>query len=51
MFLGKSLGTIPIANDLMKRENLQSQKMILLTPLLTFESIFDSILHSHHEGF
>ena len=24
--------------------------MILLTPLLTFESIFDSILHSHHEG-
>ena len=26
MFLGKSLGTIPIANDLMKRENLQSQR-------------------------
>ena len=49
MFLGKSLGTIPIANDLMKREFAKS-KMILLTPLLTFESIFDSILHSHHEG-
>ena len=50
MFLGKSLGTIPIANDLMKREEFLQSKMILLTPLLTFESIFDSILHSHHEG-
>lgn len=50
MFLGKSLGTIPIANDLMKREEFAKSKMILLTPLLTFESIFDSILHSHHEG-
>ena len=49
IFLGKSLGTIPIANDLMKREFLQS-KMILLTPLLTFDTIFDSILHSNHEG-
>lgn len=50
MFLGKSLGTIPIANDLMKREEFAKSKMILLTPLLTFDSIFDSILHSHHEG-
>ena len=33
----------------MKRENSQS-KMILLTPLLTFDFIFDSILHSSHEG-
>ncbi|MRS26527.1 alpha/beta hydrolase [Bacillus sp. RIT694] len=50
MFLGKSLGTIPIANDLMKREEFLQSKMILLTPLLTFSSIFDSILHSRHEG-
>ncbi|KMQ00803.1 alpha/beta hydrolase [Bacillus thuringiensis] len=50
MFLGKSLGTIPIANDLMRREEFAQSKMILLTPLLTFESIFDSILHSQHEG-
>jgi len=50
MFLGKSLGTIPIANDLMKREDFLQSKMIVLTPLLTFESIFDSILHSSHEG-
>lgn len=51
MFLGKSLGTIPIANDLMKREEFAQSKMILLTPLLTFDTIFDSILHSRHERF
>ncbi|WP_100618841.1 alpha/beta hydrolase [Bacillus cereus] len=51
LFLGKSLGTIPIANDLMKREEFAQSKMILLTPLLTFDTIFDSILHSRHEGF
>ena len=51
MFLGKSLGTIPIANDLMKREEFAQSKMMLLTPLLTFDTIFDSILHSRHEGF
>ncbi|PFI15450.1 alpha/beta hydrolase [Bacillus cereus] len=50
MFLGKSLGTIPIANDVMKREEFSQSKMILLTPLLTFDTIFDSILHSDHEG-
>ncbi|PGO22381.1 alpha/beta hydrolase [Bacillus cereus] len=50
MFLGKSLGTIPIANDLMKREEFLQSKMILLTPLMTFDSIFDSILQSHHDG-
>nr|WP_206773298.1 alpha/beta family hydrolase [Bacillus cereus group sp. N6] len=50
IFLGKSLGTIPIANDLMKREDFLQSKMILLTPLLTFDSIFESILHSRHEG-
>ena len=51
MFLGKSLGTIPIANDLMRREEFAQSKMILFTPLLTFDTIFDSILHSRHEGF
>ncbi|TKI42365.1 alpha/beta hydrolase [Bacillus mycoides] len=50
MFLGKSLGTIPIANDLLKREEFAHSKMILLTPLLTVDSIFDSILHSDHDG-
>ncbi|MED0982200.1 alpha/beta hydrolase [Bacillus paramycoides] len=50
LFLGKSLGTIPIANDLMKREEYLQSKMILLTPLLTYHSIFEPILNSHHEG-
>ncbi|PHF96970.1 alpha/beta hydrolase [Bacillus wiedmannii] len=50
LFLGKSLGTIPIVNDLMKRDDFLQSKMILLTPLLSFDTIFDSILHSHHEG-
>lgn len=50
IFLGKSLGTIPIANDLMKRNEFSKSKMILLTPLLKFDSIFDSILNSEHQG-
>lgn len=50
IFLGKSLGTIPIANDLMKRDEFLKSKMILLTPLLKFDSIFDSILNSQHQG-
>lgn len=50
IFLGKSLGTIPIANDLMKREEFVKSKMILFTPLINFDSIFDSILNSQHQG-
>jgi hypothetical protein len=50
IFLGKSLGTIPIANDLMRRDEFLKSKMILLTPLLKFDSIFDSILNSEHQG-
>lgn len=50
IFLGKSLGTIPIANDLMKRDEFLKSKMILFTPLINFDSVFDSILNSQHEG-
>lgn len=50
MFLGKSNGTIPIANDLMKREEFSASKMILLTPLIKFDSVFNSILNSEHQG-
>ncbi|WP_017151883.1 alpha/beta hydrolase [Bacillus bingmayongensis] len=50
IFLGKSLGTIPIANNLMKREEFLKSKMILLTPLIHFDSIFNSILNSRHKG-
>ncbi len=50
IFLGKSLGTIPIANELMKRDEFLKSKMILLTPLLRSDSIFDSIFNSQHQG-
>ncbi|GGE59359.1 alpha/beta family hydrolase [Priestia taiwanensis] len=50
IFLGKSLGTIPIAYDLMKREDFVSSKMILLTPLLKFEGMVDTVLTSEHKG-
>ncbi|MDI7742113.1 alpha/beta hydrolase [Lysinibacillus fusiformis] len=50
IFLGKSLGTIPIAIELMKRDEFFDSKMVLLTPLLKFNAIFDSILNSQHHG-
>jgi hypothetical protein len=50
IFLGKLLGTVPIANDLMKRDEFLKSKMIILTPLLKFDSLFDSILNSQHKG-
>ena len=42
IFLGKSLGTIPITIDIMRRNEFINSKMILLTPLLKFDLIFDS---------
>ncbi|WP_342559764.1 alpha/beta hydrolase [Psychrobacillus sp. FSL W7-1457] len=50
IFLGKSIGTIPIANVLMKRAEFLNSTMILLTPLLNFEDIFNSITVSPHHG-
>lgn len=50
IFLGKSIGTIPIANVLMKRDEFIDSKMILLTPLLRSDSIYDSIFLSQHQG-
>ena len=50
IFLGKSLGTIPIANNLVKRNEFLKSKMILLTPLIKFDLIFDSIMSSEHQG-
>ncbi|MFU2018883.1 alpha/beta family hydrolase [Peribacillus butanolivorans] len=48
VFLGKSLGTIPIINGLMKIDMNMNSKMILLTPLLKFDSIFEALLSSNH---
>jgi hypothetical protein len=50
IFLGKSLGTLPIANELMKRDDFLKSKMILFTPLLKSDMIFNSILNSKHQG-
>ncbi|AJD89677.1 hypothetical protein JMA_03600 [Jeotgalibacillus malaysiensis] len=49
IFLGKSLGTIPIACDLMQRETFADAKMILLTPLLKLDPVLEGMLHSEHE--
>ncbi|MED3997969.1 alpha/beta hydrolase [Peribacillus frigoritolerans] len=50
MFLGKSLGTIPIINGLMKSDMYMNSKMVLLTPLLKLDSIFESLLNSNHSA-
>ncbi|MEY2196992.1 alpha/beta hydrolase [Neobacillus sp. BF23-41] len=50
VFLGKSIGTIPIINGLMKSDMYMNSKMILLTPLLKFDSIFEALLSSNHSA-
>ena len=50
IFLAKSLGTIPVINEIMKREAFSKSKMILLTPLLKLDRIYEEILNSNHEG-
>ncbi|QIZ08617.1 alpha/beta hydrolase [Priestia megaterium] len=50
VFLGKSLGTIPIINGLMKSDMYMNSKMVLLTPLLKFDSIFETLLMTKHSS-
>lgn len=50
IFLGKSLGTVPIVNVLMDQEQYLNSTMILYTPLLKLDSIFETILNSPHKG-
>lgn len=50
IFLGKSLGSIPIINGLMKQEMYMDSKMILLTPLLKFDSISEVLENSSHSA-
>lgn len=50
IFLAKSLGTIPVVSEIMKRDAFKKSKMILLTPLLKLERIYEEILKSNHEG-
>ncbi|QFG00325.1 alpha/beta hydrolase [Psychrobacillus glaciei] len=50
IFLAKSLGTIPVISEFMKREAFNKSKMILLTPLLKLDRMYEEILNSSHEG-
>lgn len=50
IFLGKSLGTIPMTHDLMKRNEFLIAPMILLTPLLNFDTLFSAVMQSKHQG-
>lgn len=51
IFLGKSLGTIPIVNKLIKSGLYPNSKMILLTPLLKFDEVVRALLDSSHSAF
>ena len=44
IFLGKSLGTIPIVNGFMKSELYKNSKMVLFTPLLGYNPLFETLL-------
>jgi hypothetical protein len=48
IFLGKSLGTIPIIEGFIKNDLYLNSKMILLTPLLEYDSIFETLLKCTH---
>jgi len=50
ILLGKSLGTIPLAMDFMKRDSFRNSKFIFLTPLLNVTQMYQSILQSSHKG-
>ncbi|GKU81962.1 alpha/beta family hydrolase [Niallia sp. NCCP-28] len=50
LFLGKSLGTIPIVNGFMQNDKFAKAVMILLTPLLKLDNIAKSIAASKHKG-
>lgn len=50
IFFAKSLGTIPVVSEFMKREAFNNSKMILLTPLLKFDRMYEDILNSSHKG-
>ncbi|MCP8967790.1 alpha/beta hydrolase [Ectobacillus ponti] len=50
IFIAKSLGTIPLAAALLKREAYQESSMIFLTPLLKFPEVYEALLHSTQQG-
>lgn len=50
IFAGKSIGTIPLIQQIMKGEAYKAATMLLLTPLLTRTELFESLLESTHKG-
>lgn len=50
IFAGKSIGTIPLIQRMMKDDAYKDAVMLLLTPLLTRSELFESLLESTHKG-
>ncbi|MBZ6487956.1 alpha/beta family hydrolase [Priestia aryabhattai] len=50
IFAGKSIGTIPLIQRMMKDEAYKEAVMLLLTPLLTRTELVESLLESTHKG-
>jgi hypothetical protein len=50
LFTGKSIGTIPIVCDFMKDDRFSDAKIILLTPLIKDEPLFQILSGSSHHG-
>jgi hypothetical protein len=49
MFLGKSLGSIPLISKYIQEERYSTCKTILLTPLLKFDLFFDGVMNSSND--
>ncbi|MED3934304.1 alpha/beta family hydrolase [Priestia megaterium] len=50
IFSGKSIGTIPLIQRIMKDEAYKDAVLLLLTPLLTRTELFKSLLKCTHKG-
>ncbi|MBE2976802.1 alpha/beta family hydrolase [Priestia megaterium] len=50
IFAGKSIGTIPLIQRIMKDEAYKDAVLLLLTPLLTRTELFKSLLKCTHKG-
>lgn len=51
IFLGKSLGTIPIIVNISKDNKYQNSKIVLLTPLLKFDLFYEGLLEISNKTF
>ncbi len=51
IFLGKSLGTIPITQEFMQKDQYSRAHMVLLTPLLKREPILKSLIDTNQNVF